>query len=130
MAEDELIQGIEQIHITVSDLDASVNFYHHVLGLPLQFVVREQNMAFISCGDIRLYLGRTGDPKYHSRPMIYFKVEDIQNACKVLTERGVEITSGPLVAHQTETLQMWLAGFADPDGNPLCLTAYTEREDS
>lgn len=126
---DTIIQGIEQIHISVSDLDVAVNFYHHVLGLPLQFVIREQGMAFISCGDIRLYLGTGSDPEFQSRPMLYFKVDDIQAACAELASRGVEMTSGPLVAHETENLQMWLAGFKDPDGNTLCLTAYTERDD-
>ena len=59
---------VGQIHITVTDLDRSVAFYRDVLGLEHLFTVPGQPMAFFDAGGVRLYLGRTEDERFVSRP--------------------------------------------------------------
>ena len=62
---------VGQIHITVTDLDRAVEFYRDVLGLEHLFTVAGQPMAFFDAGGVRLYLGRTEDKRFVSRPTIY-----------------------------------------------------------
>ena len=115
--------GIGQLHITVSDLDASVRFYRDVLGLPHLFTVEGQPMAFLEAGDVRLYLGVTEDERFHSRPVVYYSVEDVASAYAEVTGRGAEPVSGPHVVHRDGDTELWMAFVADPDGTPVGLMA-------
>ena len=58
---------VAQIHVSVSDIDASVAFYRDVLGIPLLLQVTGQPMAFFASGDVRLYLGVPETPEFASR---------------------------------------------------------------
>ena len=42
--------GLFETHLTVSDLDRSVEFYRNVLGLPLALVLEERGAAFFWIG--------------------------------------------------------------------------------
>jgi catechol 2,3-dioxygenase-like lactoylglutathione lyase family enzyme len=55
--------------------------------------------------------------------MVYFSVDDIESAHRVLTERGVSFRDGPHVVHRTEGSELHMAFFTDPDGNNLALMA-------
>lgn len=111
------IEAIGQIHISVSDIDHAIEFYANTLGLPLLFRVPGQPMAFFNCGGVRLYLGVPSDPKYKSNSFLYYRVADIDSAHHTLTEKGVKFLSPPQLIHRTETSELWMAGFQDPDGN-------------
>jgi catechol 2,3-dioxygenase-like lactoylglutathione lyase family enzyme len=115
------IEAIGQIHITVGDLRRSVTFYRDVLGLPLLFEVPGQQMAFFACGGVRLYLGRAERDEFRSKPLIYYRVRDIEAACQRLRSRGVTFDEAPHVVHRTADTELWLAGFRDPDGTHACL---------
>ena len=64
------ITHVGQLHVTVSDLERSVRFYRDVLGLQHLFTVEGQPMAFFQVGEVRLYLGRTEDDRFRSRPVV------------------------------------------------------------
>ncbi len=115
------LNAIGQIHISVDDVSRAVAFYRDTLGMTLLFEVPGQPMAFFDCGGIRLYLGRPETPEFRSNPLIYYRVESIHDAYDALRERGVRFSGEPRVAHKTETSELWLAGFKDPDGNNLVL---------
>ncbi len=117
------LNAIGQIHITVGDIDRSVAFYRDVLGMTLLFEVPGQNMAFFNCGGVRLYLGKAENPDFHSRPLIYYKVQSIDDSVKELQSRGVEFDQPPHVVHKTDEHELWMAGFQDPDQNHLVLMA-------
>ena len=121
MARDLQLDSIGQIHISVGDVSRAVAFYRDVLGMKFLFEVPNQPMAFFDCGGIRLYLGKPDSPEHRSNPMIYYRVNSIQEACRTLRDRGVEFENDPVMAHKTENTELWLAGFRDPDGNYLCL---------
>jgi catechol 2,3-dioxygenase-like lactoylglutathione lyase family enzyme len=114
---------IGQIHVSVTDVDRSVAFYRDVLGIPFLFRVPGQPMAFFDCDGVRLYLGVPESEEYRARGMLYFSVDDIESAHRVLTERGVSFRDGPHVVHRTEGSELHMAFFADPDGNNLALMA-------
>jgi predicted enzyme related to lactoylglutathione lyase len=116
---------IGQIHVSVTDVDRAVAFYRDVLGIPFLFRVPGQPMAFFDCAGTRLYLGEPESAEFRSNPLLYFTVADIDEAFETLTGRGVGFLEGPHVVHRTETSQLRMAFFTDPDGNHLALMAET-----
>ena len=117
------VSGIGQLSITVSDLDASVRWYRDVLGLPHLFTVEGRPMAFFQAGSVRLYLGATEDERFRSRPVVYYDVEDVDDAYAEVTGRGAESLSRPHVVNRDGDTELWMAFVADPDGNPVGLMA-------
>jgi predicted enzyme related to lactoylglutathione lyase len=112
---------IGQIHVSVKDVDRSVAFYRDVLGIPFLFRVEGQPMAFFDCDGVRLYLGTPESPEFASNAVVYFRVEDIDEAHAALRERGVAFVDEPhLIAHMPDH-DLWMTAFRDPDGNHLVL---------
>jgi predicted enzyme related to lactoylglutathione lyase len=116
-----MINSIGQIHITVTDLDKAVEFYRDTLGLTFLFDVPAQQMAFLDVGGVRLYLGAAESPEFSSHPLLYFTVDDIEQEHARLTEAGVEFLGQPHVINRTETSELWMAFFHDPEGHPLAI---------
>ena len=114
---------IGQIHVSVTDVDRAVTFYRDVLGIPFLFQVPGQPMAFFDCDGVRLYLGKPESEEFRSNPILYFRVEDIDEARGALTDRGVSFSDTPHVIHRTEDAELWMTAFKDPDGNNLVLLA-------
>ncbi len=115
--------GLGQIHISVTDLDASVRFYRDLIGLPLLFEVPGQHMAFLQCGATRLYLGRPESDEFRSRPVLYLTVDDIQASYAEMCRRGVEFIDEPHRVHATADGELWMAFTRDPDGNHVAIMA-------
>jgi predicted enzyme related to lactoylglutathione lyase len=117
------LRTIGQIHVSVTDVDRAVAFYRDVLGITFLFRVQGQPMAFFDCDGVRLYLGVPEADEFRSRGVLYFTVEDIAEAHRVLAERGVEFRDEPHLVHRAEGSELWMAFFTDPDGNNLALMA-------
>lgn len=114
---------IGQIHVSVTDIDRSVAFYRDVLGLPHLFTVPGQAMAFFMAGSVRLYLGVPEDESFRSRPVIYYRVDDLQADFTGVVERGATVLSPPHPVHRDAAAELWMAFVADPDGTPIGLMA-------
>jgi catechol 2,3-dioxygenase-like lactoylglutathione lyase family enzyme len=122
---------IGQIHVSVSDVDRSVEFYRDVLGLPFLFRVPEQPMAFFHCDGVRLYLGAPESEAFRSRATLYFRVDDVEEAHQELVGRGVTFLDAPHVVARFNETELVMAFFGDPDGNNLALMeerALAQRE--
>ncbi len=117
----EGVSTIGQIHVSVSDIDRSVAFYRDVLGARFLFQVPQQAMAFFDLGGVRLYLGKPESPDFRSSPILYFTVDDVDEAHRALRQRGVEFLDEPHVVNRTESSELWMAFFRDPDGTNLAL---------
>ncbi|HEX2425369.1 MAG TPA: VOC family protein [Actinomycetota bacterium] len=117
----EGVSTIGQIHVSVSDIDRSVAFYRDVLGARFLFQVPGQPMAFFDLGGVRLYLGKPESPDFRSSPILYFTVDDVDEAHRALRQRGVEFLDEPHVVNRTESSELWMAFFRDPDGTNLAL---------
>jgi catechol 2,3-dioxygenase-like lactoylglutathione lyase family enzyme len=115
------LNQIAQVHISVRDIDRAVEFYRDTLGMRLLFEVPGQSMAFFECGGIRLYLGVPEGEGLRSNPLIYYRVDAIEDAYARLMERGVESVAEPHVVHATDAHELWTAGIRDPEGNPVFL---------
>jgi catechol 2,3-dioxygenase-like lactoylglutathione lyase family enzyme len=112
---------VAQIHVSVSDLDRSVEFYRDVLGVPFLFRVPGQPMAFFQSGDVRLYLGVPEAPEFRSKVVLYFRVDDVEGEYTRLTDAGIEFGDKPHVVHRDDTQELWMSGLRDPDGHHLIL---------
>lgn len=123
----EGLGALGQIHVSVTDFERSVGFYRDVLGLHLLFQVPDQEMAFLDCDGVRLYLGKAESAEFRSTPLLYFRVDDIAEAYEALRERGVRFTSEPHVVHRTDTTELHVAFFTDPDGTHLGLMSEVAR---
>lgn len=112
---------IAQLLIPVDDFESGVSFYRDVLGLPLLFAAPPQ-MAFFSCSGIRLLVGVVAPGQKAQRgSAIYFEVADIDAVYSSLKSNGVTFKEQPHPVNRTPQSELWLAEFADPDGNQLAL---------
>jgi predicted enzyme related to lactoylglutathione lyase len=111
-----------QIHVSVTDIDASVAFYRDVLGIPMLFQVPGMPMAFFASGQVRLYLGVPENPEFTSRCVLYFTVDDIDAEYARLTkEQGLSFDGAPHVVHRDGGQELWMAFCRDPDGHHIGL---------
>jgi predicted enzyme related to lactoylglutathione lyase len=121
---------IGQLLVPVDDFERGVAFYRDVLGLPLLFAAPPQ-MAFFMCGSVRLLVGVPPPGEKTQRgSAIYFRVADIGAVHQSLSAKGAQFRAAPHVVHRTPKSELWLAEFADPDGNQLALMSELPIGDS
>ncbi|MBI1746513.1 MAG: VOC family protein [Acidobacteria bacterium] len=111
---------IEQISVTVHDLEKAVVFYRDYLGL--RFLFRGPHMAFFDCGGIRVMLAVPESAKFdHPSSIVYYKVDDIDFAFKTLSARGVIFHGKPHLIAKLPDHELWMAFFEDVDENTMAL---------
>lgn len=119
---------LHQIAMPVRDIDRAVAFYRDVLGVPLLFTA-PPNLAFFDCDGVRLMLSPAPG---HDQPgaVLYFAVDDIHDMHGVLAARGVAFTAPPARIATLATREVWLAAFADSEGNALALMSEPPLPDA
>ena len=88
------LSTIGQIAVTVKDVDRAILFYRDVLGMKLLFQV--PTMGFFACDGVRLMIGTAEKPEEHYGSAIYFKVPDIRQAHRILSQRGAHSKANPI----------------------------------
>jgi methylmalonyl-CoA/ethylmalonyl-CoA epimerase len=111
---------IHQIAQPIHDIDRAVTFYREALGLPFLFAA-PPNLAFFDCGGVRLMLSPPSPGHDHPGSVLYFAVGDILAAHAALAARGVAFSEPPKKIATLPDREVWLAAFADTEGNPLAL---------
>lgn len=115
-----------QVALTCRDLDRARSFYRDTLGLPLMF--EAGNMLFFDVGGQRLMVGLSEKP---DRPIggtyIYFDAPDVEALAAVLKARGVELIGNTETLQRTETHDLKLQFFRDPDGNEIGLMGMVPK---
>jgi methylmalonyl-CoA/ethylmalonyl-CoA epimerase len=119
------LSTIGQIAITVSDVERAIAFYRDTLGIKLLFQV--PNLGFFDCGGVRLMLSGAGKPGEHYSSVIYFRVTDLQEACRELGARGVTLEQEPHMIARMADHDLWMAFFRDPDRNLLGLMSEVKH---
>ncbi len=128
--------GLFETHLTVSDLDGSIEFYRDVVGLPLALVVEERGAAFFwigGPGEAMLGLWSLGSVPMGLSLHIALRasLSDVLVACDGLRSNGVT----PLSFFGTETSEPSVIGwmpavavyFRDPDGHLIEYLAMLEE---
>ena len=108
------LSAIGQIAVTVTDVDRAVAFYRDSLGMKLLF--QFPGMGFFDCGSVRLMLTLAEKAAESYSSIVYFKVEDIQNAHAELAGRGVTFDREPHLLARMPDHDLWMAFSAIPTG--------------
>ena len=121
------LSEIRQLAVNAHDIDRAVEFYRDKLGMKHLFSVPPK-MAFFDCNGIMLMLSLPETEEFdHPSSVIYFAVEDIHKATKLLTERGVEFREQPTFVADMGTSELWMSFFTDSEGNMLALRSEVQK---
>ena len=121
------LSAIGQIAVNAHDIQRATAFYRDQLGMKLLFEVPPK-MSFFDCNGIRLMLSLPDKPEFdHASSIIYFQVEDIQEATKTLKDRGVQFEEDPVFVADMGTYDLWMASFRDSENNLLALQSNVAK---
>lgn len=124
------IGAVRQVALSAGrSLDATLAFWHDVLGLALHSRFDPPGMAFIMAGDVRLYFA-DGVPA----GTVYLDITDIDTFHAAAKAAGVPFTAAPaMVYHDVNGLfgtageSEWMAFLKDPAGNTIGLVERKPR---
>ena len=121
------LSEIRQLAVNAHDIDRAVAFYRDKLGMKHLFSVPPK-MAFFDCNGIMLMLSLPETEEFdHPGSVIYFGVDNIHEATKLLTERGVEFREQPTFVADMGTYELWMSFFTDSEGNMLALRSEVQK---
>jgi catechol 2,3-dioxygenase-like lactoylglutathione lyase family enzyme len=118
------LSRIGQIAITVQDLPGAVAFYRDVLGMRFLFEA-PPSLAFFDCSGVRLMMsppeteGPAAGERFNS--VLYYAVDDIQEAARGLEARGVVFEQAPHRVARLPHADLWMGFFRDMDRNLLAI---------
>lgn len=114
------VQKVGQIGVPVKDLERAIGFYRDILGLELLFQAGQ--LAFFDCNGLRLLLSPPEKEEFaHSSSIIYFQVEQINEAYEDLKKKGVSFIDYPHLIAKMGKTETWMAFFQDQEGNTHAL---------
>lgn len=119
------LNEIGQIAITVQDLARAKDFYHNVLGM--RFLFDAGAMCFFQCGSVRLMITTPEKPMVCGGTILYFRVKDIEETHRLLSEKGVDFVDAPHLIAKMPDHDLWMNFLKDPDGNLLGLMCEMAR---
>jgi catechol 2,3-dioxygenase-like lactoylglutathione lyase family enzyme len=112
-----MIQGIGQIAITVSDVDAALAFYRDLLGLPFLFRPAP-TLAFLAAGPVRIMLTTPqGAGAVGCNSILFFQAAGIEAVHADLLARGATNHQAPGMIARMPDHELWIGFVRDPDGN-------------
>ncbi|MCL1864547.1 MAG: VOC family protein [Spirochaetes bacterium] len=116
-----VIESVNHIAITVSDLDKSIKFYKEFFDFDVVENMSNAGQAFMKMGDIILSLievsgyKNSGDSK--NCISFYVDEEDFDDAIDEIEEAGLKVVLGPENIRKGQRVV-----FEDPDGNHIELS--------
>jgi predicted enzyme related to lactoylglutathione lyase len=115
-----------QVGLRTRDLARARRFYGETLGL--HFLFEASNMLFFQAGGgVRLMVGLVEPQGAVGGSILYFDAPDIDRAGAALEAKGVKFSGEAVVVQRTETHELKLREFFDPDGNALALMGAVAR---
>jgi len=117
-----LITRVNQVALSVHDMDRAVDFYRDVVGL--HFLFRAPNVAFFGLAGLRLMLAQAEPPNLQPcGTVLYFEVGDLDASYADISGRGAQSLQAPHRVARLGENELWMAFFRDPDGNVFALSA-------
>lgn len=121
------LSQIGQIAVNVHDLDRASSFYRDILGMKHLFSI--PIAAFFDCDGVMLMLMPPSKPEFdHPSSILYFNVDDIQQATETLLTRGVHFEEKPNFVANMGSYDLWMAFFRDSENNLLALRSQVAHE--
>jgi catechol 2,3-dioxygenase-like lactoylglutathione lyase family enzyme len=116
-----VIESINHVTITVSDLEKSILFYKDIFDFEVIEKYSDSGQAFIRMGDILILLNEIkkyqADENSKNSISFYIDEEDFDDAIEEIKELKLEIVYGPENLRKGRSLI-----FIDPDGNRIELS--------
>jgi lactoylglutathione lyase len=117
-----MIKGIGHVALVVSDLDASMHFYHEILGFEDLFDWRNSQgepwIRYLKIKDMQfleLFYDKAHTPVEISDAHLCLEVDDIEEVASRLIASGVQLDNPPRQGGDLN-YQCWAR---DPDGNRI-----------
>jgi catechol 2,3-dioxygenase-like lactoylglutathione lyase family enzyme len=121
MSTEPKVGEIRQIAVTVSNVEAALEFYRDILGLTFLFNAGP-DLAFLDAGGVRLMLTTPqGAGSVGANSTLYFKVSDIGTTHSALIARGASSEREPQLTAKMPDHELWIGFLRDPDGNLIGL---------
>ena len=114
-----------QVALTTRDLGRSRRFYQDTLGLTLLF--EAGSMLFFDLGGTRLLVGSENTGGEPGGSILYLDAPDIDSLGPALESRGVTFLGPAQVVQRSETHELKIRAFRDPDDNTLQLMGNVPR---
>jgi methylmalonyl-CoA/ethylmalonyl-CoA epimerase len=116
------LSAIKQVSVNARDLPRATAFYRDSLRIRHLFDAPPR-MSFFDCGGVRLLVGVAEKPEHaHASSILYFGVDDMNEAYAELKARGVKFHPGqPHLAAKMPGREVRIAFFDDTEGNVLAL---------
>ena len=114
-----MVEGVDFVALPTHDIEASARFYGETLGLRRSVYIPERNYAEFETGNLTLSVidaEKMGIGHNVNRSGIALHVDDVEEARRTLTERGVDFQGETL-----DTGVCHMAFFSDPEGNAFIL---------
>ncbi len=116
-----IIEGINYIGLTVSDLEKSIQFYKGLFDFDVADKISGAGQAFLRMGDMLIALneeeGFTSQENSGYAISFFVDEEDFDDALEELEENEIAIVHGPENIRNGQTVV-----FLDPDGNKIELS--------
>jgi methylmalonyl-CoA/ethylmalonyl-CoA epimerase len=97
----------------------------------MKFLFRAGDLAFFDCAGVRLMLSPPEEGETVRRAStIYFKVEDIHQAYRILAQQGVVFDDAPNFIADMGDYEIWMAFFRDTEQNVLAISAEVPHQNS
>ncbi|KWX89224.1 glyoxalase [Paenibacillus riograndensis] len=118
--------SLNWITLRVRDLEASLNFYHSILGLPIErrFESRGKQIVMLGTAEqpkVELIQANDQAVKPECGVSIGFEVKSLDEAIEYLKSRGIPVLRGPV----TPNPQLRFFYILDPDGFEVQLAEHS-----
>lgn len=112
------MKNYDNFFLPADDLDKGKAFYRDILELSVKFEFPDKGMIAFQVGNQEPAVILSARP--HTKPTIWFEVDDVASEYRKLQERGVQFFSSPF------SIKTGLAAeFEDPFGNRLGIADYS-----
>lgn len=118
---------LEQVALTVTDLDKARSFYRDTLGLRLIF--EANRMLFFDVSGTRLMIAHDRDRQRpaHAAGILYFHVDDFAAALGRLRRSGAPLVGDIETVQSSSSGSLRLQQFTDTDGNMLAIMGLVSQ---
>jgi lactoylglutathione lyase len=123
------VKGLYETHLTVSDLNRSIDFYRDVVGLELAHIIEERNVAFLWIGGreksmLGLWSIQSSPMRMRLHIAFHTTLDQVVEAPAYLRSKGIVPRSGGGESEIHEPIVFpWMPAasvyFDDPDGHSL-----------
>lgn len=123
-ATDFRLTQVRYVILFVRDMERAVGFYRDALGL--EVLDRSPTWVELDAGGFTLALHLHEDRARwlgEGSPQVVFQVEDLDEACWALEQKGVRIEHPPKTVFENQAMVGLAVSFEDPDGNVLSVYA-------